>query len=128
MSQIKPRPDRLAKPVRRSMPEGRCRRIVAARDDGRCQRCGLMGPVSMHHRLNRSQRGQWSPENIVTLCGSGTTGCHGWVTENPAEAAADGWTVLRREHGPDPDPAGVEVASFWGRVMYLPDGQRIEVA
>jgi hypothetical protein len=27
------------------------------------------------------------------LCGSGTTGCHGWVEENPDTAGEFGWHV-----------------------------------
>jgi hypothetical protein len=32
-------------------------------------------------------------DNLVTLCGSGTTGCHGWVEKNRRIAYALGWLV-----------------------------------
>jgi hypothetical protein len=31
--------------------------------------------------------------NLVTLCGSGTTGCHGWVETNREASYALGWLV-----------------------------------
>lgn len=33
--------------------------------------------------------------NLVLLCGSGVTGCHGWVESNRAEATELGWLVSR---------------------------------
>lgn len=37
------------------------------------------------------------PSNLIVLCGSATTGCHGWATGRPAEAGKDGrgWVVQR---------------------------------
>ena len=35
------------------------------------------------------------PCNGINLCGSGTTGCHGWVHSHPFEARAMGWIVSR---------------------------------
>lgn len=34
-----------------------------------------------------------SPANIVELCGSGTTGCHGWVHQHVKEAVRLGLIV-----------------------------------
>ena len=34
--------------------------------------------------------------NALHLCGSGTTGCHGMVTESPARAYDRGWSVRSR--------------------------------
>ncbi len=34
-----------------------------------------------------------APQNGIALCGSGTTGCHGWVEAHPIEAEAAGWRV-----------------------------------
>jgi hypothetical protein len=79
--------------------EKECRRIVRARaglgdpDDARCERCGAPPPLTMHHRRNRSQGGQWVPSNIVALCGDGVRGDHGWVGANPTEANAQGWSL-----------------------------------
>lgn len=76
--------------------EQRARKLVTLRDEGVCVRCRRVDPihgVNFDHRLNRSQGGAWSPENGQLLCGSGTTGCHGWVTEHPAQAILDGWAV-----------------------------------
>lgn len=47
----------------------------------------------MHHRKKRGQGGLWTPENIVAVCGDGTTGCHGWCEHHPAKAAAKGFHV-----------------------------------
>lgn len=35
------------------------------------------------------------PANLVLLCGSGTTGCHGWVHANPRDAQLLGWIIPR---------------------------------
>lgn len=81
------------------MNEGKCRRVVKTRaglgdpDDARCERCGAPPPLTMHHRRNRSQGGQWVPSNIVALCGDGVRGDHGWVGAHPAEANVQGWSL-----------------------------------
>lgn len=74
---------------------------VWERDGGRCFRCGKpVGPhwpgYSFHHRQSRSQ-GVNTPDNLILLCGSGTTGCHGWVHAHPAESREDGngWIVSK---------------------------------
>lgn len=64
----------------------------------------------MHHRLPRGMGGsRWagihSPALLVLLCGDGTTGCHGWVEANRAEARRLGWLLLR--HLFDLDPADI---------------------
>lgn len=58
------------------------------RREGRCRACGLKGTASRDggvlnrgHLVSRSQRGDDVDENIVPLCGSGTTGCHGALTD-----------------------------------------------
>lgn len=35
----------------------------------------------------------WTPANCLLVCGSGTTGCHGWITEHKRLAMAYGWVV-----------------------------------
>ena len=63
--------------------------------DRACVRCGARA-TNWHHRLNRSQGGPDDAFNLVPLCGSGTTGCHGWVTLHPSEAEAVGLHVRGR--------------------------------
>lgn len=81
--------------------------LIIERDRGRCARCGQ--PVrlddrgaswSIHHRAPRGAGGSrvdWvnGAANGVILCGSGTTGCHGWVEAHRAEARDTGWLVSR---------------------------------
>lgn len=57
-----------------------------------CARCGVRGS-NRHERLPRGRGGLRDEFNTVVLCGSGTTGCHGFVTANPLLAEAEGWTV-----------------------------------
>ncbi|SDL15101.1 hypothetical protein SAMN05428985_11071 [Nocardioides sp. YR527] len=42
-------------------------------------------------------RASWinEPANLITLCGSGTTGCHGWVEANPTMGRHLGLSVSR---------------------------------
>ena len=57
-----------------------------------CARCGVRAS-NWHERLPRGRGGLRDRFNAVPLCGSGTTGCHGLITANPAWATANGWTV-----------------------------------
>ena len=77
-------------PKQTAADERKARAAVKARDKGICVRC--LGPGSdWDHRKNRSQLGRWEPLNGQTLCGSGTSGCHGWVTQNPSAATLEGF-------------------------------------
>lgn len=55
-----------------------------------------------------------SPANIVELCGSGTTGCHGWVHQHVEEAERLGLIVPFGA-----DPRDVPVFDWEGRWMLL---------
>jgi hypothetical protein len=77
---------------------------VWSRDQGCCVRCGaaLVGARglswSVHHRRPRGAGGSkvpWvdKPANLILLCGSGTTGCHGWCESHRVFARASGWLV-----------------------------------
>lgn len=76
------------------------RMAVLERDEFLCQRCGLwIGELtwySLHHRDPRGAGGTALPDtmpNLVTLCGTGTTGCHGYVESNRTESYEFGWLV-----------------------------------
>ena len=79
------------------------REAVAGRSNGRCEWCGATA-TNIHHRKNVSQGGLWSPVNCLHICGSGTTGCHGYFTQHPEHAYRVGVSVHRNE-----DPADVPV-------------------
>ena len=79
-------------------PTEQVRDLTMRRDRYRCVRCGKpleYGPASLHHRRLRSHpfKGLHQPSNLIWLCGSGTTGCHGWVHAHPAKAEDDGYIV-----------------------------------
>ena len=100
------------------------REIVKARAGERCERCGTNWSEfwSIHHRRPRGMGGSKraeinSPANLILLCGSGTTGCHGWIESNRAQAYEDGLLVRSGV-----DPRSVPVRLRAGRVWLLPDG------
>lgn len=100
------------------------RDVVTARAQGRCERCGASSSQfwSVHHRRPRGMGGSKRPEvngpaNLILLCGSGTTGCHGWVEANRAEAYNLGLLV---RSGMNPGDVPVELRH--GRVLLLADG------
>jgi 5-methylcytosine-specific restriction endonuclease McrA len=51
------------------------RQQVLRRDGWRCQSCGAMSNLEVHHRELRSQSGDDSELNLITLC----TACHSIV-------------------------------------------------
>jgi 5-methylcytosine-specific restriction enzyme A len=48
---------------------------ILRRDSWRCQSCGTMSNLEVHHREFRSHSGVDSEENLITLC----TSCHARV-------------------------------------------------
>jgi len=50
---------------------------VLERDGWRCQKCGSLENLQVHHKIKRSQRGNGSLENLVTLCAYCHLGEHG---------------------------------------------------
>jgi len=48
------------------------RQQVLRRDGWRCQSCGEMSNLEVHHKQFRSHAGNNSEENLITLC----TACH----------------------------------------------------
>ena len=77
---------------------------VFVRDEGCCAWCGE--PItgrrsfdwSVHHRRPRGSGGtsvEWvnSAANLVLLCGSGTTGCHGHIESHRTEGYDTGFLV-----------------------------------
>lgn len=76
---------------------------VLARGQYKCERCRkdfLRLGVSIHHRRPRMMGGSKDEElhkaaNLIALCGSGTTGCHGWVESNREQARTFGFLIQR---------------------------------
>lgn len=102
----------------------RARLLLRAR--GCCERCGTRldgrwDGMSVHHRQPRGMGGgrrPWtdSPANLLVLCGSGTTGCHGWVESNRFAARRDGLLVSRYA-----DPRETAVLLHGGAWWWLTD-------
>lgn len=91
------------------------RRIVKERSGGDCEvlipGVHIGGNPNYQHRKNKGQGGKYSGSNGLAACGSGTTGCHGYIHAHPAESYANGWSVRSTL-----DPAEVPVLirqSFW---------------
>jgi hypothetical protein len=73
----------------------------------------------MHHRRNRSQGGQWNPANILHLC----VACHTTITEHPALAVRNGWSIQGTTSVPSEAPV-----RYRGDVVRLSDDGGLEAA
>ncbi len=110
--------------------------MVIERDQGRCAKCGdqVRGERgwqwSVHHRRARAAGGTKDksanlPGNLVLLCGSGTTGCHGTL-ESYRIAAQEAGFIVR--HGIT-KPTNVPILhSVHGLVLLTDDGRAIPQA
>jgi len=52
------------------------RQQILRRDGWRCQSCGTMSNLEVHHREFRSHSGSDSEENLITLCAACHTRVH----------------------------------------------------
>lgn len=124
-----------------SGPSLRTRQAVVARDEGRCVACGLavaallepgyspLMQFSLQHRVARGMGGRSvinDPTNLLTMCGTGTTGCHGRAEREPEWARSRGYRVDSWE---DPETVPVVVAVCPGEdcVMALDADTRFRV-
>ena len=109
---------------------GPSRAVTEAVLDRACYCCEICGSPcadrrgtdwSLHHRRPRGMGGtRWAginlPSNLLLVCGSGTTLCHGVIENYRAGAVAAGWLVLSRT-----DPATVACLITGDRRVYLTD-------
>lgn len=113
---------------RKTGPNQKTRDVVAEREIWCCARCGRhLGSRggNHHHRRNRGQGGSSkasinAPSNLLYVCGSGTTGCHGWITNHPAKARELGFSLWLNSNE-DPRDVAVQHAMY-GRVFLDDDG------
>lgn len=101
--------ERQARTLTRKRSGARCEVLL----EGWC----LGGRLNFHHRMDTSVGGLWTAPNGLMACGSGTTGCHGWITEHPAGARPKGWSV--RSHV---DPRRTPVLRRGRWVLLLDNG------
>lgn len=81
---------------------------------GCCEICGKdvnIGMVSIHHRKPRRAGGTRDPlindpSNLMLVCGSGTTGCHGKIESNRLQAYRDGYLLYAMD---DPQQVPVRI-------------------
>lgn len=90
-------------------PSRETKNDVWRRAGDQCERCGrvlnsgVYESFSIHHRMPRGMGGtknEWinDQSNLLLLCGSGTTGCHGWIERNRADSYGDGFLVHSYEN------------------------------
>jgi 5-methylcytosine-specific restriction endonuclease McrA len=56
---------------------------VLERDQWKCQRCGSLENLQIHHKIKRSQRGDDTLGNLVTLCAYCHMAEHGQLCFEP---------------------------------------------
>jgi hypothetical protein len=108
---------------------------VSLRDGGVCVKCRRTDPVfgvSRDHRKERSRGGLTTPAGLQLLCGGGTTGCHGWKTQNPHAALIEGYAVPSWADAADYParrwlPTGIGMLRR-GWVLYDDEGNWIEIS
>ena len=63
---------------------------VLERDGWRCQKCGTLENLQVHHKIRRSQQGDDCLANLVTLCAYCHMAEHGQLSysQTPTNAAA----------------------------------------
>lgn len=105
-------------------PARQVRAAVIARDLSKCQWCGRHvrtenGWYSLQHRRARGMGGSRQhatdqPPNLLLVCGTGTTECHGWIEAHPAQAAARGFRIAAAA-----DPERIPYEGPTGLAWYL---------
>ena len=92
--------------------------IVDARDGGVCRRCGheVGDDFSRQHRIPKGAGGSAlldRPSNLVTVCGSATTKCHGWMEHNRTDAEVLGYILPKLNPDIDPETEPLFTIDGW---------------
>jgi hypothetical protein len=95
--------------------EKRVRIYVFARERDLCRVCRIRQAESRHELRFRSLGGKITRENCVACCGSGTTGCHGYLQANAI--GYDFETPARGAEGTIYFPVKTEAAAEWLKVL-----------
>ncbi len=66
-----------------SEPYEQLRHQVLRRDGWRCQSCGSMSNLEVHHKELRSRSGDDSEQNLITLCSKCHSIVHGYRRVSP---------------------------------------------
>jgi hypothetical protein len=85
---VRPKYDPAERPARagvRDRSGGMCELQIPGVCEGRA--------TNYQHRMNQSQQGQYAIGSGLDVCGSGTTGCHGYIHDHPEESYRKGWSV-----------------------------------
>jgi hypothetical protein len=85
-----------------------------------CENCGTNNfdfGISIHHRKPRGMGGTKKteindPSNLLLLCGSGTTGCHGWIESHRTESYEKGLLVKQNDN-PEEIPVVDKYENVW---------------
>ena len=112
------------------MHQGQARSLVRTRSSGYCE-IAIMDVCtqltnSLHHR--RKPGRVWEPANLLAACGSGTTGCHGWVESHPKDAHELGLWIFNGDGVPSHVPVRLRTIKFgyvW--VLLCNDGTFVRV-
>lgn len=99
------------------------RGLLDTRSQFLCEVCWRALSTNTHHRRPRGMGGSKDPVtdsvvNLLRLCGSGTTGCHGWI-EAHREQSYDLGLLVRRTVS---DIAAVPVKLHHGWCLLTQDG------
>jgi 5-methylcytosine-specific restriction endonuclease McrA len=85
---------------------------VLERDEWRCQRCGSLENLQVHHKIRRSQQGEDTLANLVTLCVYCHTAEHGQLYYGNGRTQAT--------HANDSAPSTSEPDNKpWASIWYL---------
>jgi len=109
------------------------RQQIFLRANFSCERCSetrFTFGTSIHHRKPRGMGGTKKqeindPTNLIFLCGTGTTGCHGWIESNRKIAFEKG-LLVRQTENPSDIPFQDSFGNMWklssdfGKVKYTP--------
>jgi hypothetical protein len=96
----------------------RIKELVDRRDGEHCRRCGHLvwgDDFSRHHRIPRGAGGSARVDrvsNILKLCGSATTGCHGWIEKHRADAEILGYLLPKLNPDIDPETEPIFIHEF----------------
>jgi 5-methylcytosine-specific restriction endonuclease McrA len=122
-----------------SGPTDLTRQAVLRRDGGACVACGRvvalddgdrMRPIDTYSLQHRTARGMGSrsvlngPTNLLVMCGTGTTQCHGYTEAHPDWARERGYRVDTWD-SPDTVPVVVRTAPNTDQVYLLADDTRL---